>query len=267
MKTLKHYQSITMNLLLLGVITILFAQCNNDEISTAPNIAITNKDSVQTITDSLTLAAPDTLINNISYLALGDSYTIGQSVYQKDSWPFLLKDAFQENNIRVDSLKVIARTGWRTDDLQKAIDQYPIAQLKSSFSFVSLLIGVNNQFQGRSFETFKTDYKALLEQAIEIAGTTERVIVLSIPDYGVTPFGNGDKQISQEINQYNQAKKEITTALGVRFYDITSISRKAENDLTLLAPDQLHPSGKMYQEWVGSIIENVLKQLEDKSKP
>lgn len=264
MKIFSHYQHVYMKLILLSIIAILFAECENDQMNTPTN-NLTVNDTSSTNNDSLVIVEipTDSLLSmsNIKYLALGDSYTIGQSVRQDESWPFILKNQLQKNNLTVDSIKVIARTGWRTDNLQNAIHQYPIHQLKSTFNVVSLLIGVNNQFQGGLTEQFGTEYEVLLEQAIEIAGSTKRVIVLSIPDYGVTPFGGGDQSISAAIDEYNQIKKQITISKGVQFYDITAISRNAKNDLSLLADDGLHPSGKMYQEWVDRILRNVLTDL------
>jgi lysophospholipase L1-like esterase len=191
-----------------------------------------------------------------TYLALGDSYTIGEAVSAAESFPYQLKDALVKQGHPVESIQIIAQTGWTTDELQAAID---IATLSPPYDLVTLLIGVNNQYRGYSAANYRVEFEQLLRQAIVFAGAdTERVRVLSIPDWGVTPFaqkeGRVADKVAKEIDAFNAAAKEISERLGVIFIDITPHSRLAATDATLLAPDGLHPSGKMYAHWVQSLL-------------
>lgn len=198
---------------------------------------------------------------SITYLALGDSYTKGECESTANSFPYLLAERLKAKKISLPDPKVIAQTGWRTDQLLQAIDA---ADLQDTFGLVTLLIGVNNQFQGRSLEVYKTEFKSLLLQAIQLAKhRKERVVVLSIPDYGVTPFGSGNTaQIAMEIDSFNVANKHLTDSLGVRYLDVTTISREAATDPSLLCTDNLHPSAKMYARWVDLLEPIVLGMLE-----
>ena len=199
----------------------------------------------------------------LTYLALGDSYTIGESVAENERWPVQLADSLNKIGINLSSTKIIAKTGWTTDELAGAIRDSNITQC---YDIVSLLIGVNNQYRGRDAENFRGEFVGLLEQAIEFAcNDTSRVLVVSIPDWGVTPFADGrDKdKIALEIDHYNSVKKEETLKRNVLYIDITDISREAENDPTLLAPDGLHPSGKMYSRWISRIIPLLKTRLEN----
>lgn len=197
----------------------------------------------------------------IKYLALGDSYTIGQSVAIQERFPVQLIDSLRLRGYKFDNVEIIARTGWRTDDLMTAINAQNI---KDTFDLVSLLIGVNNQYQGRPISVYRTDFRELLERAIAFAGGDKnKVFVLSIPDYGVTPFGSANaQQISAEIDAFNAVNLEITDSLAVRYFDITPISRLAANDAALLANDELHPSGKMYRLWVSLMLNGVEAKLD-----
>lgn len=194
--------------------------------------------------------------NSIRYLALGDSYTIGERVAEEDRWPVILA-----NQLGIASPTIIAKTGWTTDELQAAIDK---AKPAKNHDLVSLLIGVNNQYRGYDVEVFKEEFTELLQQAISFAGNdSSKVFVVSIPDYGVTPFaaGNNPQKISEEIDLYNSISKKITEDAGVQYFDITPISREATDDTSLLANDQLHPSGKMYRMWVDSFVGEVSDML------
>ena len=188
----------------------------------------------------------------LTYLALGDSYTIGEAVEQKESFPFQLVTNLQQQNISVGTPKVIAKTGWTTDELQSAIKAENISQ---TFDIVTLLIGVNNQYRGNSKITYRKEFISLLKQAISFAGGNKKhVFVVSIPDWGVTPFGKGSgkniETITKEIDEFNSINKEETLAQGVSYIDITPSSRNVDKDLSLAATDGLHPSAKMYGEWV-----------------
>lgn len=189
----------------------------------------------------------------IRYLALGDSYTIGESVSSDQNFPAQLYDALQQSGIPVSSYKIIARTGWTTANLKAAIEG---ASYKDTFNMVSLLIGVNNQYQGKSIETYKVEFVELANRAIQYAGgKKERVFVVSIPDYGYTPFGKNNQQsISTQIDAFNVANKQLSDSLGLTYYNITPISRRGLSEPDLVAGDGLHPSAKMYKEWVELIM-------------
>ena len=201
--------------------------------------------------------------NSLSFLALGDSYTIGQSVEESERWPVQLANQLTDRGIDMGAPKIIATTGWRTDQLKDAIAADN--ELEEQYDLVSLLIGVNNQFQGRTVESFAPEFEELLQTAIRLAGTKDKVIVLSIPDYGVTPFGmsRGEERIARELDEYNRVSREICDRYEVQYFDITPISREAKTDADLIASDNLHPSGKMYGQWVDLIIDEVTILLED----
>jgi len=202
------------------------------------------------------LPKPDT----IHYLALGDSYTIGESVSDTERFPYQLMDSLVAKGFQNGSLKIIARTGWTTDELQQAIkgENPPTDQ----YNLVTLLIGVNNQYRGYPFEQFKSEFSELLQQAVAFAGgKKEHVFVVSIPDYGVTPFAatRDPGKIGLEIDKYNAEKQLIAERIGVAFVNITPISRLAKADPTLVAKDRLHPWGTMYTEWVKKLLPEVVK--------
>ena len=193
-----------------------------------------------------------------TYLALGDSYTIGEMVDEKDRFPVQLVNRLRGDSISINEPVIIATTGWTTDELMAAIKE---KNIKDTFNIVTLLIGVNNQYRGRDAENYRTELKQLLDIALNYAGgKKEHVFVLSIPDWGVTPFAEGKDRgkIAAEIDEYNSVKKEECEKLGVKFYDITEISRTSDPALT--ASDGLHPSGKMYSMWVDKIYSDI-KQL------
>jgi lysophospholipase L1-like esterase len=186
----------------------------------------------------------------IRILCLGDSYTIGESVSVAERWPVQLAARLRERGMEVADPAIIAQTGWTTDELDGAIDQ---ANPKGPFDIVTLLIGVNNQYRGRSAEEYRQEFRGLLNRAIGFAdGNARRVIVLSIPDWGVTPFA-GERnraEIGREIDEFNRINKEETRRAGARYLDITPISREAAGNPALTAGDGLHPSGEMYRRWV-----------------
>lgn len=192
----------------------------------------------------------------MSYLALGDSYTIGESVATNSNFPYQLADSISAAGKEYASPVIIARTGWRTDQLMEAIES---SNLKKEYDLVTLLIGVNNEFQGRSLEEYERDFTLLCKKSIELAGNkTKQVYVLSIPDYGYTPYGQSrTKQISERINLFNASNKRISDSLEVNYVDITEISRLGLKDTDLVADDGLHPSTKMYQLWVKEILKKM----------
>lgn len=223
--------------------------------SLATTLYLTNCDKENQNPSSTDMNTPYT------YLALGDSYTIGESVAESERYPVQLVSYLQKEGLNIDEPRIIARTGWTTGELQNAIQA---ADLPDTFSLVSLLIGVNNQYRGYPLEEYKTEFQALLNQAIAFAGgRKERVLVLSIPDYAYTPFGQqgNSSKISSEIDTFNAANKAITEAAGVRYFDITAISRRGLEQPDLVAADGLHPSGKQYEQWVEAISEGVVAVL------
>ena len=196
-----------------------------------------------------------------TYLALGDSYTIGHSVSIAERFPEQLADSLRRDSFDIGHVRIVAKTGWTTDELQAGIAAANISD--STYSLVSLLIGVNNQFRGRSVESYQPEFAGLLDQAIAFAGgDRDRVFVVSIPDYAFTPYGNGNTAISQGIDAYNIANKAIADQAGVRYFYITPISREGLNEPGLVATDGLHPSGEQYARWVGLMLPQVREMLE-----
>lgn len=194
--------------------------------------------------------------NTKKFLALGDSYTIGESVTVAERWPVQLARALREKKIAVEDPWIIATTGWRTDDLKKAI---LAAKPSNDFDMVSLLIGVNNQYQGKPVAEYAPEFEELLKMAIVFAGgDKKRVFVVSIPDYGYTPFGKGNQEkISKQIDEFNDVNRSIALRYGVPYFDITGISRRGLEEPRLVASDGLHPSGEMYKEWVDLISKDL----------
>jgi lysophospholipase L1-like esterase len=194
------------------------------------------------------------------YLALGDSYTIGESVSVKERWPNQLAQLFESENIKTE-ITSIARTGWTTSELWQGIQA---EEIQPPYDLVSLLIGVNNQYRGYAIHEYRDQFNFLLHRSIEYAdGDTNRVLVLSIPDWGMTPFASGRsrEQISKEIDEFNSMNREMSEKAGVHYVDVTSISRQAMNDTTLTAPDGLHPSAKMYAMWAEQALPIVREIL------
>jgi lysophospholipase L1-like esterase len=234
-----------LQLILLGVIVI--NGCKK------PAIVATKPDTLKTITQ------PDTELS--TYLALGDSYTIGESLPASESYPFQLIDAINNNGLAAPPPFIIATTGWTTDNLIRAITQSNIVNNK--YDIVTLLIGVNDQFQNLTQDHYRTNFIQLLHTAINFArGDSTRVFVLSIPDYGVTPFAMGrDSIIGPQIDAFNAINKQESINAGVHYLNITGISRKAATDTTLIANDGLHPSGKMYKLWIDQLAPMVVARL------
>ena len=187
----------------------------------------------------------------LPYLALGDSYTIGEGVDPAGRWPMQLAAALRDIGVAVDDPRIIATTGWTTDELEAGIDA---AAPQGTFAFVSLLIGVNDQYRGRSVDAYRPRFTALLQRALAFAGDrAARVLVLSIPDWGVTPYavasGRDRVQIGQELDAYNTAAAAICAEHDVAFVDITDLSRQWGGETVMLADDGLHPSAAMYTLW------------------
>jgi lysophospholipase L1-like esterase len=199
-----------------------------------------------------------TISNPLRFLALGDSYTIGQNVSQNERWPEQLSDSLALRGITTQTLRTIATTGWRTDQLLNAIKAQNLQS--QNYNLVSLLIGVNNQFQSVPFSVYKKEFIDLLDSAIRYAGGNPgHVFVLSIPDYYYTPAGQqiGNAQISTEIDQYNLYNKHVADSLQVPYFNVTPISRQGLNQPSYVANDGLHPSGQQYSLWVNLILQQV----------
>ena len=206
---------------------------------------------------------------SLSFLALGDSYTIGESVSENERWPVQLAVTLRNNGVPLSDPVIIARTGWTTDELDNAIDERKPSGL---FDLVSLLIGVNNQYRGRSNEEYRKEFTALLQRAIGFAGgRPSRVLVISIPDWGVMPFAEGcdRNRIAKEIDAFNGVNWEESVRAGVQYVDITPISREVGRYPELMGDDGLHPSGVQYKYWVELIEPKARKALgiaEEKEK-
>src|SRR5690606_9525021 len=191
-----------------------------------------------------------------SYLALGDSYTIGEGVEPAGRWPVQLAARLREAGIAIADPRIIATTGWTTDELAAAMDA---AEPLGEWDFVSLLIGVNNQYRGRPVDDYLGEFQRLLRRAVALAGGRGgRVLVLSIPDWGVTPFAfasSRDRQaIADELDAYNEAARGLCEAGGVAFVDITRISRDRGGEVDMLADDGLHPSAAQYARWTEAAL-------------
>ena len=196
----------------------------------------------------------------LHFLALGDSYTIGEGVGEDERWPVQLAHRLRAVGVGIADPTIIARTGWTTAELQSGIE---LQQPRGTFDLVTLQIGVNNQFRGLDESEFEKELDELLQRSITYAaGKSQSVIVLSIPDWGVTPFaGDGDReQIAAAIDRFNAVQRARAAFYGCRYIDVTPESRKADSDRSLLADDQLHPSAKMYQRWVVLMLP-IVKQI------
>ena len=195
------------------------------------------------------------------FLALGDSYTIGESVPAPERWPVQLAARLREAGVPMENPLIIATTGWTTDELADGITR---RDPQGPFELVSLLIGVNNQYRGRGVDEYRAQFAALLEQAIALAGgDPRRVLVLSIPDWSVTPFA-ADRQrtsVAAAIDQFNAVNAAETARRGARYVDITPTSRQAAADPTLITEDGLHPSGKMYSAWTELVLPEALEAV------
>ncbi len=205
---------------------------------------------------------PDTMNNNNpkrTFLALGDSYTIGESVHEKDRWSMQMIDLLK-NDFNFTKHEIIALTGWTTAELTQAIEA---KNLTEQFDMVSLLIGVNNQYRGQSLDNYRTEFKQLLNISTKFAkNDAKRVIVLSIPDWGNTPFAisQNKEKIATEIDAFNHVAKEACKKAGIVFIDITEITRK-NTDESIFASDGLHYAGKMHRLWANEAMETAKKIL------
>lgn len=245
------------------LLSILVSSCSAEEMAT--EAVISPKPSIPPTTTPTTPSTP--ISNSINYLALGDSYTIGQSVCETCRYPEQLQTNLKTIYPKTDfSLKIIATTGWTTTNLISAIKtQNP----DSNYDLVTLLIGVNNQYQHMDFAVYKKEFPELLNKAIALAkGNYKNVIVLSIPDYAYTPyaknFPEADKsKISAEIDQYNAFAESFCITKEVQFISITDITRQGLNNTNLVASDGLHPSESAYKLFVERMLPQVKIAIQD----
>ena len=203
---------------------------------------------------------------NSSYLALGDSYTIGEAVPESERWPVQLRNALNDRGFKVAPPKIIAKTGWTTGDLIQGINTQ--LNVQRDFDLVSILIGVNDQYQGIRIGEYENQLREIFRKAIDHCKTREKgVFAVSIPDYSVTPFGKEKAgEIRKEIDEFNEVFRRVADDYNVAFYNITPISRDAANDPELIASDDLHPSGMMYRFWVQKIVDEVAAKLPSEQK-
>lgn len=205
----------------------------------------------------------------VRYLALGDSYTIGQSVPDNERWPIQLRDSLVERGIQVAETRIIATTGWRTDNLLSAIENQQLAT--KNYNLVSLLIGVNDQYQQRPIEQYEPHFRQLLDSCLFYSGyDTTSVFVVSIPDYAYTPFGqrrSNPGAISEQLDDYNAINRRVSEEYGLRYFDITPISRLGLSNTDLVAGDELHPSAYQYTLWVRSILNYLDGDLTNAEEP
>ncbi|MBK8090059.1 MAG: SGNH/GDSL hydrolase family protein [Chitinophagaceae bacterium] len=195
------------------------------------------------------------------YLALGDSYTIGESVALNKNFPNQTVALLRKEKISIEDPAIIAKTGWTTDELQEMLNR---TRLQVPFDFITLLIGVNNQYRGRSADEYAVQFTQMLQQAIGFAGEKpNHVIVLSIPDWGVTPFAEGRDRakIAREIDAFNAINEKISNQYKVHYINITAFTKEAANDKTLVTKDGLHPSVKDYGRWAEKVKEVMMKEL------
>ncbi|HVJ63498.1 MAG TPA: SGNH/GDSL hydrolase family protein [Tahibacter sp.] len=203
----------------------------------------------------ITLASPASQAAELRFLALGDSYTIGEGVAASGRWPQRLAQRLRANGVNLGDPAIVATTGWTTDELSAAMDG---AALAPPYDFVTLSIGVNNQYRGRDLDNYRAEFRMLLDRAMTLAGARpQRVVVVSIPDWGVTKFGRESGRdvaaIARELDAYNAVNREEAARRGVAWADVAAISRKAGDAADQLADDGLHPSARQYDAWLTAI--------------
>lgn len=240
------------NLLILLFVALFLNACSKNETKLIEPVDQNDNDTIS--------------VGNIKFLALGDSYTIGHAVNIDQRWPVQLADSLGKSSIDISDAEIIAQTGWTTSQLIRGIE---LEEPHGPYHLVSLLIGVNNQYRNQDTATYRSEFRELLQTAIASADSIPgHVIVVSIPDYGVTPFAQelDTDKISEEIDLFNRINYEETTKLSAEYVDITPISRRAKDEPDLTAGDGLHPSGKMYKECVELIYPVALEILQSQTK-
>ncbi|MGH8116505.1 MAG: SGNH/GDSL hydrolase family protein [Rhodanobacteraceae bacterium] len=188
------------------------------------------------------------------FLALGDSYTIGEGVAAADRWPVQLAARLRSQGVAVADPEIVAQTGWTTDELATAMDA---ASFDPPYALVTLLVGVNNQYRGRPLDEYRAQFCGLLRRAVELAGDARHVVAISIPDWGATPFarreGRAAATVARGIDAFNAAAQAEAKRAGAHWVDVTSISR-VPDATGELAADGLHPSGEQYTRWTKAIL-------------
>jgi lysophospholipase L1-like esterase len=214
-----------------------------------------------TLSFLMTMALSSTAQKQRSFLALGDSYTIGESVPIYESFPYQTVQLLRNKGMSVHAAEIIAKTGWTTDELMAGIDR---TTFEKSYDIVTLLIGVNNQYRGKDPSTYEQEFEKLLNKAIAFAGgNKQHVFVLSIPDWGATPFAaSRDRiKIGTAIDQFNAINRKITEKTGIAYISITEGSREATSNALLVAKDGLHPSGIEYGRWAKKLADAILQSI------
>ncbi|WP_157609290.1 SGNH/GDSL hydrolase family protein [Psychroflexus torquis] len=200
--------------------------------------------------------------DSLSYLALGDSYSIGEQVSEEESWPVLLTSFLNQQGYPVEKPEVIAVTGWRTDELQDFIAS--LHYKKESFDLVSLLIGVNNQYQKKPFKKFKSEFEDLLKTAIELSSQHNKgVFIVGIPDYSLSKFAQDEKlkKVSSRLKRYNRYIEKMSQRYNVVYFPMQQFSKPLHKEKLMLAEDLLHPSGLQYKAWVDSFKDEILSKV------
>jgi lysophospholipase L1-like esterase len=248
-------------ILLLSACTTITPTPDTSPVTTSTDILPAATSTSEVV--SISIPTQETIdMPKIRYLALGDSYTIGEKVAPRNRWPNQLSGLLRNEGIDSD-VTIIARTGWTVQELWEGIQADPP---EGTYDMVSLLIGVNDQYRGYPVDGYREDFRFMLGKAIEYAGgDPKRVVVLSIPDWAFTPFaGDRDSEpISLQIDEFNAINLEETQNAGAYYVDVTIISRMGLDDFDLIAPDRLHPSGKMYAMWAEKTLPTALKILSE----
>ena len=239
-------------ILKINFVLILFVACSTS--SNLDDETLPNNDTESNIIENQEL---NSIISNqgpLTLLALGDSYTIGEGVNEEERWPNQFVKVAYENGIDFLTPRIIAMTGWKTYDLINGIES---SNFEKKYDYVALLIGVNNQFNSRSINEFEDDLDKLLIKINNLKKKDGSVLIISIPDWGSSPYGeNIDRnEISNEINTFNNSLKSFANINGLKYVDVTEISRRAINEPNLITSDNLHPSGLMYLEWAKKIFQ------------
>lgn len=239
-----------------SILFCLTVSCTKQQTNTGNNIYTPprNNDTI--------IMSDTSNTSNFTWLALGDSYTIGQSVTEQERFPAHTISLLKAGNILFGNLEYIAVTGWTTQNLLDGIAQ---KDPQGPFDVVSLLIGVNDQYQHQDTAGYRIRFTTCLNRAIELAGNDkEHVFVLSIPDYSVTPFAKNmdTAQISKDIDAFNAINKSITLSYNISYTEITALTREAKNDGSLIAADGLHPSGKEYENWAALLAPQIKTSLQ-----
>ena len=232
-------------------VLIFFVACSTS--SNLDDETLPNNDTESNIIENQELNSTISNEGPLTLLALGDSYTIGEGVNEDERWPNQFIQVAYENGVDFLSSRIIAETGWKSYDLINAIES---SNFEKKYDYVSLLIGVNNQFNSRPVNEFNNDLNKLLIKINNLKKKSGSVLIISIPDWGSSPHGVGydRNEISNEINTFNNSLKSFANINGLKYVDVTEISRRATNEPNLITDDNLHPSGLMYLEWAKKIF-------------